>query len=181
MATKTYRGKALVAKLRKQAGVRDAEALAAWIGRFKKARKAGMSVEAAQKAARGGKKKRVISQAEKARAEYDPDDPFAEDYGSDGEETLEQRRQRKMEEAILRKMEQEDRSKLFNAIMEQGGLKTNPQLREEYRQIPNNLKRKDGISGDQLADYLATYYAELGIRDERDLIDYFQSDYRRAA
>ncbi len=48
------RGKALVAKLRAQAGVRDAEALAAYLGRFKAARKAGKSVSAARKAAKGG-------------------------------------------------------------------------------------------------------------------------------
>jgi hypothetical protein len=45
---------ALVAKLKKQAGVRDPEALAAWIGRYKKARKAGMSVAKAKAAAGGG-------------------------------------------------------------------------------------------------------------------------------
>ena len=50
---KIARGKALVAKLRAQAGVRDPEALAAWLGRFKKARKRGLSVEAAKKAADG--------------------------------------------------------------------------------------------------------------------------------
>lgn len=48
------RGKALVAKLRAQAGVRDPEALAAWLGRFKKARKAGMSAAEAAQVARGG-------------------------------------------------------------------------------------------------------------------------------
>lgn len=46
------RGKALVAKLRAQAGVRDPEALAAYLGRFKKARKAGKSPAEAAKAAR---------------------------------------------------------------------------------------------------------------------------------
>lgn len=48
------RGKALVAKLRRQAGVRDPEALAAYLGRFKKARKAGKSAGEAAKVARGG-------------------------------------------------------------------------------------------------------------------------------
>ena len=51
---KVVRGKALVAKLRAQAGVRDAEALAAYLGRFKKARKAGMSTAKAKAAAGGG-------------------------------------------------------------------------------------------------------------------------------
>ena len=180
MAT-VVRGKALVAKLRKQAGVRDAEALAAYLGRFKKARKAGKSISEAKKAARGGKAKRVVSQSEKARARYDPDDPFAEDYGPNEEETPDEKRQRKMEEALLRKMEREDRSKLYSAITDVGGIKTSDELREEYRQIPNNLKRKDGMSGDEMAEYLATYFEELGIYDERDLIDYFAADYRRAA
>jgi len=51
---KVARGKALVAKLRAQAGVRDPEALAAYLGRFKQARRAGRSVAAARSAAKGG-------------------------------------------------------------------------------------------------------------------------------
>ena len=42
---------ALVAKLRRQPGVRDAEALAAWISRYKKLRKAGVSNKKAMKLA----------------------------------------------------------------------------------------------------------------------------------
>ncbi len=175
------RGKALVAKLRKQAGVVDAEALAAHLGRFKKARKAGASVAEAQRVARGGKKQRKLSESERARRKPGPDDPFAEDYGPNEGETPEQKRQRKMEEALLRKMEQEDRSKLYQAVMEQGGIKSSNELREEYRAIPNNLKRKDGLAGDQMAEYLGTYYQELGIYNENDLLDYFAPDYRRAA
>ena len=49
---------ALVAKLRKQPEVRDAEALAAWIGRYKKLRQAGVSNKKAMKLAgkQGGMK-----------------------------------------------------------------------------------------------------------------------------
>lgn len=47
MAKSVVRGKALVAKLRAQPGVRDAEALAATLGRAKKLRKAGMSAKKA--------------------------------------------------------------------------------------------------------------------------------------
>lgn len=47
------RGKALVASLRAQAGVRDPEALAAWLGRYKKFRKSGLKPEQAKKAAGG--------------------------------------------------------------------------------------------------------------------------------
>lgn len=54
MATKVLRGKRLVASLKRQPRVRDAEALAAWIGRFKAAKKRGLSTSAA-KAAAGGK------------------------------------------------------------------------------------------------------------------------------
>jgi hypothetical protein len=64
MAT-VKRGKALVAQLRAQAGVRDPEALAAYLGRFKKARKAGMSVAKAKAAAKGGG-----GQSRGPRAEY---------------------------------------------------------------------------------------------------------------
>lgn len=53
MADKVVRGKALVAKLRSDPKVRDPEALAAYLGRFKKARKAGMSVASALKVAKG--------------------------------------------------------------------------------------------------------------------------------
>jgi hypothetical protein len=178
---KVARGKALVAKLRAQPGVVDAEALAAYLGRFKKARKSGASVAEAQKIARGGKQKRVISASERARAAKDDDDPFAEDFGPNEELTAEQKQQKRMEEAMLRKMEKEDRANLYAAIMDVGGIKTSDELREEYRAIPNNLKRKDGLSGDEMAEYLATYFQELGIEDENDLLDYFAPDYRRAA
>ena len=73
------RGKALVAELRKNPKVRDAEALAAWLGRFKKARKAGMSVPKAKAAAggSGGKGKPKDSPISKdiqgiGRVEYNP-------------------------------------------------------------------------------------------------------------
>jgi hypothetical protein len=52
MAT-VKRGKALVAQLRTQAGVRDPEALAAYLGRYKKARKSGLKPDRARKIAKG--------------------------------------------------------------------------------------------------------------------------------
>jgi hypothetical protein len=98
MAT-VKRGKALVAQLRAQAGVRDPEALAAWLGRYKKARKAGLKPEQAKKVAKGTSKSRApklppepdvsdvpefkgagyIKQAEQWAAEHltDPKRPFA--------------------------------------------------------------------------------------------------------
>jgi hypothetical protein len=188
---KVARGKALLAQLRRQAGVRDAEALAAYLGRFKKARKAGRSVAEAQMIARGTSKDRKstngseaarkLSEAQRARLQHDPDDPFAEDYGPPEELTKERKQQKIMEEALLRRMEKEDRSRLYAAIHEVGGIKTRDDLREEYRAIPNNLNRKDGMAGDEIAEYLGTYYQELGIYSENDLLDYFAPDYRRAA
>ncbi len=69
-------------------------------------------------------------------------------------------------------MEKAERSRLREVILEGGGLKTRDELRNEYSQIPNVYKRKDGTAGDEMAEYLATYYPEFGIEDERDLIDY---------
>jgi hypothetical protein len=77
-----------------------------------------------------------------------------------------------MEAKLLRDMERADRAKLYKAIMDQGGLKSRAELREEYAGIPNTYKRKDGLAGDELADHLAICYPELGIESERDLIDY---------
>ncbi len=199
MAT-VARGKALVAKLRGQAGVRDPEALAAHLGRFKKARKAGASVAEAKKIAEGGSKKRATPHGNRGAAGRAPesfrkpqadsgsepkkkpsvfakkptvedDDPFGEDFG-DEPKTKEQLQQERMERQIIARMEKADRARVYAAIQEQGGLKTNDSLREEYAGIPNTFKRKDGLAGDEMADHLATYYPELDIRDERDLIDY---------
>ncbi len=188
------RGKALVAKLRAQAGVRDAEALAAYLGRFKQARKAGKSVAEAQKAAKGtpagsnkvgagGLADRVRSSSSPksgnkvsvlAKKRGDDDDPFAEDYGDEHSATSskEDLRRERMEAQLIRQMEKADRQKVYAAIQEQGGLKTRADLREEYAGIPNTFKRKDGLQGDEMADHLATYFPELGIRSERDLITY---------
>src|SRR5215218_466277 len=176
---KVARGKALVAKLRAQAGVRDPEALAAYLGRFKRARNAGRSVAEAQKFARGEgpKKKPAGGLAHKVRnsaspkreakpsvlAKRDPfedDDPFAEDYGDNEKKSKEDLQRERMEAKLLRDMERADRSKLYKAIHDQGGLKTRADLREEYAGIPNTFKRKDGMAGDEMADHLAMYYPE---------------------
>jgi hypothetical protein len=165
------RGKALVAKLRKQPGVRDAEALAAWIGRFKKARKAGKGVAAAKKAADGGDSKSDSKPVKAKKPEPFRDDDL--DFDNEGEETPEQKRQRKYEERQIRDLEKAERSRFFSVIQEAGGIQTRADLREEYQGIPNTFKRKDGLPGDEIADYLNTYYPEFGIENERDLIDYF--------
>lgn len=186
------RGKALVAKLRAQAGVRDPEALAAYCGRFSAARKAGKSVAEAREAAKGtpsggkgvgagGLADRVRSSSSPksgnkvsvlAKERVDDDDPFAEDYGDDEPKSKEDLQRERMEAQLIRQMEKADRAKVYAAIQEQGGLKTRADLREEYAGIPNTYKRKDGLQGDEMADHLATYFPELGIRSERDLITY---------
>jgi hypothetical protein len=110
-----------------------------------------------------------------ARDPLDPfyeDDPFAEDYGPGEEETDEEREEREYEEKMLRDMEKAERSRLYGAVMEAGGLQTRDDLREEYREIPNTFKRRDGMPGDEMADHLAVHYPEFGIQDERDLVDF---------
>jgi hypothetical protein len=104
----------------------------------------------------------------------DDDDPFAEDYyGEDeDEQTDEERQQEKYEAQIVRELEREERSRVYSIVQEAGGLQTRDDLREEYREIPNTFKRRDGLPGDEMAEYLATYYPEFGIEDERDLIDF---------
>lgn len=180
MARSIARGKALVAKLSADPKVRDPEALAAWIGRHKHRKKSGGSLAERVKSSSAPTKESKRSPF--ASKPTVSDDPFADDpFADDEPESKEDKQRKRMEDALLRKMEKEDRSTLHNAIMEQGGIRTSDELREEYRQIPNNLKRKDGMAGDEMADYLKTYYQELGIETERDLIDYFQRDFRRAA
>lgn len=191
------RGKALVAELRANPKVRDAEALAAHLGRFRKARKAGMGVKQALKVAKGTKagskpqKKisaggladRIRSSAGPApqktqrksvvaKPVIDDDDPFAEDYGEDEPKAKEDLQRERMEAKLIADMEKADRSKVYKAIQDVGGLKTRDELREEYAGIPNTYKRKDGLDGDEMADYLGRHYPELGIESERDLIDY---------
>ena len=62
---------ALVAKLRKQPEVRDAEALAAWIGRYQKLRKAGVSNKKAMKLAgkEGGMKEGGVKKKDRTTVE----------------------------------------------------------------------------------------------------------------
>ena len=62
---------ALVTKLRKQPEVRDAEALAAWIGRYQKLRKAGVSNKKAMKLAgkEGGMKEGGVKKKDRTTTE----------------------------------------------------------------------------------------------------------------
>ena len=70
-------------------------------------------------------------------------------------------------------MEKQERSEVHTAITDAGGIQTREELREEYREIPNTFIRRDGLPGDEMADYLKTYYPELGIESENDLLQYF--------
>lgn len=173
------RGKALVAALRERPDVRDAEALAAWIGRVKKYRRAGMSFSAAKnlagKAAPNGSGKASEPKAEAPTVKPDLiGDPFNEDFGDpETAETEEQKQQRAYEAKLLADLEKAERSAVHTAILDAGGIQTRDDLREEYRQIPNTFKRKDGLPGDEMADYLGMYYPELGIESENDLLDFF--------
>ena len=178
---KVARGKALVAKLAGQAGVRDPEALAAHLGRYRKARKSGKSVAEAQKIAKGRPSDSKTKASPKDPKDVfrnkkplvqDEDDPFAEDFGDDEPKSKEDLARGRLEAKLIADMEKADRQKVYRAIQDQGGLKTRPDLREEYAGIPNTFKRKDGLPGDEMADHLATYYPELGIESERDLITY---------
>ncbi|MDP8952137.1 MAG: hypothetical protein M3N18_07870 [Actinomycetota bacterium] len=167
--SKVARGKALVAQLRARADVKDPEALAAWLGKVKQLRKGGLSARRAMQVASDPKERQKSSALADIAAE------------GGAEETQDERRQRKYEEAQVRAMEKQETTTLYRAIMENGGIRTSDELREEYKNIPNTFIRKDGMAGDEMADMLASYYPELGIESESDLIDFFWERRTRAA
>lgn len=223
------KGKALVAKLRKDPEVRDADALAAWLGRRKAYKKMGVpskmagslanspggkegakqfSESPAGKAARAqagsqnkpsgsgrmrGLAARLVSERDSAEGRereqrrssatsnrprmvggFDIDDDDDDmDYGPSESARQGPSAEQRYQDREIRAAQQRERGRAFRAIMEQGGLKTNTALSEEYRGIPNTYKRKDGMAGDEMADHLARFYPELGIESERDLIDFF--------
>lgn len=114
----------------------------------------------------------TAGRSEMERRMREDDDPFNEDFGPNEKKSKEDKQRERMEAKLIRDQEKADRSKVYQAIQGQGGLKTRDDLREEYAGIPNTFKRKDGLAGDQMAEYLGMYYPELGIESERDLIDY---------
>lgn len=100
---------------------------------------------------------------------------LADLYDEDDEpevKSKEDKKRERYESQQIRALEKAERSRLNSALMEAGGLKTRADLREEYAGIPNTFKRKDGLAGDEMAEYLGMYYPEFGIEDERDLIDF---------
>lgn len=167
MAKSIARGKALVAKLRADPAVRDPHALAAWAGRHKHRRgakgslKSGASKVTALKTGKDSKK-----------SAFGDDDPFNEDFGPNESKSKEDKQREKYEAKLVRDLEKSQRSDVHRIITDAGGIKTRDDLREEYSGIPNTFKRKDGQAGDEMAEYLKTYYPEYGIEDERDLIDF---------
>ncbi len=105
----------------------------------------------------------------------DDDDPFADPFADDDfdePKSEEDKRRERYEAKLLRDAEKAERSRLYETILDAGGLKTRDELREEYSEIPNTFKRRDGMPGDELAEYLSAYYPEYGIETERDLIDF---------
>lgn len=103
----------------------------------------------------------------------DVGDPFNEDYGPNEQKSAEDRRRERQEAQLIQRLEREERSKLHTIIRDAGGIQTRDDLREEYRQIPNTFKRRDGMPGDEMAEYLSMYYPELDIDSENDLLDFF--------
>lgn len=93
----------------------------------------------------------------------------------------EEMRKQRAEARIVAEMERADTSKLYAAILEQGGIRpSTPDLAEEYRAIPPSYRRPDGMAGDQMAEHLSVHMPELGIQDERDLLAFFADRRRRA-
>ncbi len=133
-------------------------------------------------AKKGGRKDRAADKGRKLskpskpkRSELDDlddDDPFAEDYGEDEPKSKEDEEREKYEAKLIKELKKAERGRLHDIIHEAGGLQTRDDLRNEYSEISNTLKRKDGTPGDEMAEYLATYYPEFGVGDERDLIDF---------
>ncbi len=117
MARGIARGKALVAKLRANPRVRNAEALAAWLGRRKKARQAA-------KGSKGGGAKTEA----KTTPNYYDDDPFAEDYGDEPKPKQDAARERRASseggpagrwsarKAVLSQLEYKDRGGSWKKI-----------------------------------------------------------------
>lgn len=122
------------------------------------------------------RKRKETLRERRHKTAVDEDDPFSEDYGMyEEEKSSEQLARERYELRQMRALEKQERSRVHSIVMEAGGLRTRDDLREEYSEIPNTFKRRDGLPGDEMADYFKEYYPELGIEDERDLIDFLAS------
>jgi hypothetical protein len=94
-----------------------------------------------------------------------------DDLDFENEADPEEQEREAYESRVYKGIEGQERSAVYAAILEAGGLQTRDDLREEYRAIPNTYKRRDGLTGDQMAEYLSTNYPEFGIENENDLIN----------
>ncbi len=91
-------------------------------------------------------------------------------------ESIMAKQQERYEAHLKAEMEKSERSTLYQEIMDQGGIRpSSPDLAEEYRNIPNSYRRPDGLTGDVMAEHLASAMPELGITSENELLEYFSS------
>lgn len=169
----------LMAKLRARPDTREAGPLAGWIIKHMKAgtlKKAAKEASAKRKPSKGKNRDKKQEELKFPKPiSKDLDDPFNESWGDEDEGSPEDAELAKYEAKQVADLEKAERSRLHGIVMEAGGLKTRDDLREEYAGISNTFKRRDGMDGDEMADYFATYYPEFGIEDERDLIDFLAS------
>lgn len=149
-------------------------------GKGRKLVKAGGS-KSSGKATKSGADAFKSKKTAKPKPPPDDDDDDDLDFLGKGSSTNESRgegakakptAQERHEAKLINQREKEERSRVHSAIKDMGGLKTRDDLRDEYSQIPNTFKRRDGMAGDDLAEHLAQYYPEFGIESERDLIDF---------
>lgn len=132
-------------------------------------------------------KKKLATLAKRKREKEKEDDKswLIEDAWDDDDEdepqSDEDKEREKHEAKVLREMEYNERGRLHDIVLAEGGIRTSDALREEYRQIPNTYKRRDGMAGDDMAAILAESHPEFGIESENDLLDFFAYDNRRAA
>lgn len=148
------RGKALVAKLRKQAGVRDAEALAAYLGRFKAARKAGKSVAAAKTAAKGGEdgksgkektdKYDTSAQEAEIRRKYERD---GEKFGW-GQARVEGSIDRELKELRRKTREKKERDETKEATPSTRSSKDSPQSDGKLPEITGGTEKQNKFATD---------------------------------
>jgi hypothetical protein len=107
-------------------------------------------------------------------APQEEEDPFTENYSKNGDDegSAKERKQKRLQSRMLRAWKRAEFARLSQIISDQGGIAPTGDLKEEYQGIPKALKnKKNGRSGDDMAQFLATNHPEFGIKDERSLID----------
>jgi hypothetical protein len=91
-------------------------------------------------------------------------------------EADEEKRLRAYEQQTLRAVDREQGPSFYQIIVvELGGIKRHyAELHEEYRVVPRNYLRPDGLAGDEMASALAEQHPRYNIRIENDLLKYFE-------